>query len=254
MTKRFEDKVVLITGGSGGIGEVTAKLFLEEGAKVAIVGTNDESLEKSKEKLGEILTIKADVSKEEDVKNYVDKTVEEFGKIDIFFNNAGIEGKMGPLVDQSLEDYQKVIDVNLTGVFLGLKYVIPVMQENGGGSIINTSSVAGLMGQPNLSPYIASKHAVVGLTKAAAIEVAKDKIRVNSIHPAPVDTKMMDSIEKMLNPDDSASVRKQYESMVPLGRYAKAEDIAKVVLFLASDDASFVTGAQYTIDGGMLAS
>ena len=127
------------------------------------------------------------------------------------------------------------------------------MKENGSGSIINTSSVAGLGGQPNLSPYIASKHAVVGLTKAAAVEYAGDNIRVNSIHPAPVDTRMMDSIEGMMGSDDSSSAREDFEAMVPLGRYAESIDIANVVLFLASDDSRYVTGAQYTIDGGMLA-
>lgn len=253
MTKRLEGKVALITGGTGGIGKATTKLFLEEGAKVAVVGTSDEKLQELKNELPEVLTIRADVSKEEEVKNYVDKTVEEFGTIDIFFNNAGIEGKSAPMAEQTLEDFQKVMDINVVGVFLGMKYVIPVMQEKGSGSIINTSSVAGLMGDPNLSPYIASKHAVIGLTKSAAVELAKDKIRVNSIHPSPVDTRMMQSIESMLNPEDAASVRAGFEQAVPLGRYADALEIAKLVLFLASDESSYTTGSQYTIDGGMLA-
>lgn len=253
MKKRLEGKVALITGGTGGIGKETMKLFLKEGAKVAVVGTNDEKLKDLKDEFRDVLTIRADVSKEDEVKNYVDKTVKEFGKIDIFFNNAGIEGKVAGLVEQTLEDFKQVLDVNVTGVFLGLKHVIPVMKENGSGSIINTSSVAGLGGQPNLSPYIASKHAVVGLTKAAAVEYAGDNIRVNSIHPAPVDTRMMDSIEGMMGSDDSSSAREDFEAMVPLGRYAESIDIANVVLFLASDDSRYVTGAQYTIDGGMLA-
>ncbi len=252
MTKRLEGKVALITGGTGGIGEATLELFLKEGAKVAAVGTNDEKLKKLKERFPDILTLKADVSKEEEVKSYVEKTLETFGKIDVFFNNAGIEGKINNLVDQSLEDYQRVIDINVTGVFLGMKYVIPVMQKQGNGSIINTSSVAGLIGSPGLSPYVASKHAVAGLTKTASLELAKENIRVNSIHPAPVNTRMMESIEKLINPQDAEAARKAFEDAVPMGRYAEPIEIANVVLFLASDESSFVTGSQYTVDGGMI--
>ncbi len=253
MTKRLEGKVALITGGTGGIGKATAKLFLEEGAKVAVVGTSDEKLQELKNELSEVLTIKADVADEEDTKNYINKTVEKFGTIDIFFNNAGIEGKTAPLEEQTLESFNKVMAVNATGVFLGMKHVIPVMKKGGGGSIINTSSVAGLMGSPDLSPYVASKHAVVGLTKSAAVELAKENIRVNSIHPAPIDTRMMESIELMLSPEDRAAARTGFESVVPMGRYGRAEEVAKLVLFLASDESSYTTGAQYTVAGGMLA-
>lgn len=253
MTKRFKDKVVLITGGSGGIGQATAKLFLEEGAKVAIVGTSDEKLAKAKEKLGDVLTIKANVANEEEVKNYVDKTIEEYGRIDVFFNNAGIEGKVKPITDQSVEDFKKVLDINVIGVFLGLKYVIPVMAKQKSGSIINTSSVAGMMGSPGVAPYVASKHAVVGITKTAALEVAKDNIRVNSVHPSPVETRMMRSLEEGFNPEDAAGVKKAQEAAIPLGRYGEPDEIGKLVLFLGSDDSAFITGAQYVIDGGLRA-
>lgn len=253
MTKRFEDKVVLITGGTGGIGEATAKLFLAEGAKVAVVGRDDKKLEEMSKEYEGILTIDGDVTNEEQVKNYVNKTVEKFGRIDIFFNNAGMEGKVKPLEDQSLEDFRKVLDVNVLGVFLGLKYVVPVMRKQGGGSIINTSSVAGLMGSPGVMPYVASKHAVIGITKTAALEVAKDKIRVNSIHPSPVETEMMRSLERGFNPDDANSAKKQQEAAIPLGRYAEPEEIGKLVLFLGSDDSKFITGSEYLIDGGLLA-
>lgn len=253
MSKRFEDKVVLITGGTGGIGEVTAQAFVEEGAKVAIVGTSDEKLEKAKEKLGDVLTIRADVSKDEDVKNYVDKTVEKYGKIDVFFNNAGIKGKVKPIEEQSVEDFKAVLDVNVIGVFLGLKYVLPIMRKNGGGSVINTSSVAGLMGSPGVVPYVASKHAVIGITKTAALEAAKDNIRVNSVHPAPINTRMMRSLEEGFDPNDAAGAKAAQEKLIPLGRYGERIEIAKLVLFLSSDDSEFITGLQYVIDGGLLA-
>src|SRR5699024_4183787 len=253
MAKRFEDKVVLITGGSGDIGRTTADLFLKEGAKVAIVGTSDEKLARAKESLGDVLTIKADVRKEEEVKNYVEKTVEEYGRIDVFFNNAGTEGKIAPIKEQDMDEVKKIFDINVMGVFMGLKYVIPVMERQGSGSIINTSSDAGLAGSPELGPYVASKHAVVGLTKTAALEVASENIRVNSINPTNIEGRMMESIEKGLNPEKPESIKEEWFNAIPMGRYASLEEVAKLVLFLASDDASFITGAQYVIDGVIFA-
>lgn len=252
--KRLENKVAIITGGAGGIGKESAKRFLEEGAKVVLVDLFQDSLDQTKaelDKLGEVITIQADVSQEEDVKNYVDKTVEKFGKIDVFFNNAGIEGKVAPITDQKVEDLDKVLAVNVRGVFLGLKHVLAVMKEQGYGSVINTSSVAGLSGSPNVTPYIASKHAVVGLTKATAVEVAPYKIRVNSIHPSPVNTRMMRSLEEGFAPGQAEAAKADMEKSIPLGRYGESEDISNLVLFLASDESSFITGVQYRVDGGM---
>lgn len=251
---RLANKVALITGGAGGIGKVTAKRFLEEGAKVVLVDLFQEPLNQAKAELeafGEVIVIQADVSQEEDVKNYVKKTVEKFGRIDVFFNNAGIEGKVAPITEQKVEDLDKVLAVNVRGVFLGLKHVLAVMKEQGSGSVINTSSVAGLSGSPNVTPYIASKHAVVGLTKATAVEVAPYKVRVNSVHPSPVNTRMMRSLEEGFAPGQAEAAKADMEKSIPLGRYGESEDISNLVLFLASDESAFITGVQYRVDGGM---
>ncbi|MFA8439382.1 SDR family NAD(P)-dependent oxidoreductase [Pueribacillus sp. YX66] len=247
-------KVGIITGGAGGIGKETASQFLQAGAKVVLVDLMDEPLQLAKSELqsqGDVHTVQADVSKEADVQNYVKETIDKFGTIDIFFNNAGIEGKVAPITEQSIEDFDKVIAVNVRGVFLGLKYVLPIMMKQRSGSIINTSSVAGLNGSPFVSPYIASKHAVTGLTKTAALEAASANVRVNSIHPSPVNTRMMRSLEEGYNPGQAEEAKKGFAQGIPLGRYGESDDIAKLVLFLASDESSFITGAQYRIDGGM---
>lgn len=254
---RLDGKAAVITGGAGGIGKETAKLFLQEGAKVVLVDLFDEALEKAKNELssfGEVLTVRTDVTKEEDVKNYVKVAYEHFGKIDVFFNNAGIEGKVQPITEITVEDFEKVQKVNILGVFSGLKHVLPIMMKQGHGSIINTSSVAGLGGTPGVAPYVASKHAVIGLTKVAALEAAKANVRVNSIHPSPVNTRMMRSLEKGFNPENAEEAKEEFTKSIPLGRYAEPSDIAKLVLFLASDESAFIIGAEYRIDGGMRAS
>ncbi len=252
--KRLENKVAIITGGTGGIGKATVQRFLEEGAKVAVVDISNEALKTIKSEmasLGDLLLIHADVTQEDQVRDYVKRTIESFGAVDVFFNNAGIEGKIQPLIDVSLEDFEKVQAVNVRGVFLGLKHVLPIMIKQERGSIINMSSNGGLDGTPNLSPYITSKHAVSGMTKTAALEVSKYNVRVNSVHPCPVNTRMMRSIEAGFNPNDADSARKDFSGRIPLGRYAEAMEVANLVLFLASDESAFVTGAQYRIDGGM---
>ncbi|WP_404456476.1 SDR family NAD(P)-dependent oxidoreductase [Oceanobacillus kapialis] len=254
---RLDGRTAVITGGAGGIGKKVAETFLREGAKVLLVDMNQEALNDVKDNLdqyGEVAVIEADVTDEENVKKYVNKAKEQFGSIDIFFNNAGIEGKVAPIAEQKLEDYQKVMAVNGEGVFLGLKHVLPVMSDQESGSIINTSSVAGLGGFPGLAPYVASKHAIIGLTKSAALEVADKGVRVNSIHPSPVNTRMMRSIEKGQNPNDPESSKEEQTSAIPLARYGEAEDIANLVLFLASDESKFITGSEYRVDGGLTAS
>ncbi|MCB1347991.1 MAG: SDR family oxidoreductase [Maritimibacter sp.] len=252
--KRLQDKIALITGGAAGIGLETARLFLEEGASVALVDLREDDLAKAAEGLeGDILTIAADVSSPDDTVRYVRETTDRFGRIDVFFNNAGIEGKVAPLVDQKIEDFDRVMAVNVRGAFLGLQHVLPVMIAKKSGSIINMSSVAGLKGSPNVAPYITSKHAVVGLTRAAALEAAADNVRVNSVHPSPVNTRMMRSLEDGFSPGQGDAVKDQLTASIPLGRYGESADIAALVLFLASDEAAFITGVQYPVDGGMAA-
>lgn len=222
---------------------------MAEGAKVVLVDISEEALSEAKNTLtsqGELLTVQADVTKEDEVKNYIQKTLDQFGKIDIFFNNAGIEGKVAPIIEQEVENLDNVLNVNVRGVFLGLKHVLPGMIEQGSGSVINMSSVAGLEGSPGVAPYIASKHAVAGLTKTAALEVAGNNVRVNSVHPSPVNTRMMRSLEAGMDTNQEALAK-----AIPLGRYGESDDIANLVLFLASDESTFITGAQYRVDGGM---
>lgn len=251
---RLNKRTVLITGGSGGIGKITAERALEEGANVVLVDLDSEALNNTKSELGHddrVHTIEADVSNEEDVERYVKETKEKFGSIDVFFNNAGIIGEVNFIHNQSYDNFQKVFNINAGGVFLGLKHVLRVMREQKHGSIINTSSVDGLRGSPGLSPYATSKHAVVGLTKTAALENAEFKIRVNSIHPSPVGTSMMDEVEEGLAENEADSIKNQLESTIPFGEYAEAIDVANLVVFLGSEESKFITGSQYRIDGGM---
>ncbi|MBO0938720.1 SDR family oxidoreductase [Fibrella sp. HMF5335] len=251
---RLQGKRAVITGGSGGIGMATARLFLDEGASVMLVDLDEAKLKQAADQLGgNIAYCKADVTQATEVDAYVKAAQEKLGGIDVFFNNAGIEGKVMPLTEYPEELFRKVLDVNVMGVWFGLKYVMPVMEKNGGGSIVITSSVAGLSGTPNVSAYVTSKHGVVGLMKVAALEGAAHNIRVNTIHPSPVDNRMMRSLEEGFAPGQSAAAQKQFAAAIPLKRYAKEADVANIALFLASDDASFITGGQYTVDGGMSA-
>lgn len=250
--KRLENKVAIITGGAGSIGKITAKLFLEEGAKVFLVDVNEQELKSVGEELegSRIKYCVADVSKSEDVQHYVNEAVKEFGKIDIFFNNAGIEGVVKPLIDYPDEIFDKIMAINVRGMWLGNKYVLP--QMNDGGSIIMTSSVAGIVGFAGLGAYVTSKHAVVGIMRVSAIEAAHRKIRVNSVHPSPVNNRMMRSIEEGASAGHAEQVKKQFEASIPMGRYAEPIEIAKLVEFLASDDSQFITGTTQVIDGGLV--
>ncbi|MBO9731366.1 MAG: SDR family oxidoreductase [Chitinophaga sp.] len=247
--KRLENKVALITGGAGSIGQTTAKLFIEEGAKVILVDLDEIALKKAATDLGSNAAyVVANVTIAADVERYAKEAIKKFGKIDIFFNNAGIEGVVKPIIDFPEDVFDKVIAVNVKGVFLGCKYVLP--QMNDGGSMIITSSVAGLTASPNFIAYTTSKHATLGIMKTAALEAAPRKIRVNTIHPSPVDNRMMRSIEEGYEPGKGEDVKKAFAASIPLGRYATPLEISKLALFLGSDDSQFITGAQYVIDGG----
>lgn len=254
MGGKLVGKVAVITGGAGALGRAVAELLLEEGAKVALIDLDQKSLSSALERLsfkGEVIGLVSNLSEEKEVSAYVEQVMQKWGRIDVFLNNAGIIGKIAPLIEQTIEDFEAIININVKGVFLGIKHVLPIMTAQKSGSIINTSSVSGLMGSSGNSLYSASKHAVVGLTKTAALEAARDSVRVNSIHPAPLDSEMMRAIEEAVNVDDPSAVRNNISSRIPLGRYGSMEEVSKLVLFLASDDSKFITGSQYRIDGGM---
>ncbi|WP_047414643.1 SDR family NAD(P)-dependent oxidoreductase [Cellulophaga sp. Hel_I_12] len=250
--ERLKDKTAIITGGAGGIGFATAKLFLQEGAKVVLVDVDKENLEKASHELNHknLSFCVADVSKIKDTEKYIAKTLDVYGKIDILFANAGIEGTTKPIAEYPDAIFDKVIAVNLKGVWLGCKHVIPKMEQ--GSSVMITSSVAGLKGFTNLGAYVATKHAVVGLMRVAALEYAPKKIRVNTIHPGPVNNEMMRRIEKDMSPENPEQVLKSFEATVPFGRYVASREIAEMALFLASNESKFITGQTHVVDGGML--
>lgn len=254
--KRLENKVALITGGAGSIGMTTAELFRQHGAKVMLVDLSEEALQDAVNRLGigagqDLAYTVADVTQAADVENYVKETIKRFGKIDIFFNNAGIEGVVRPIEEYPEEVFDKVIAVNVKGVWLGCKYVLPQMKD--GGSIVITSSVAGLGGTPGVSAYVTSKHATIGLMRTVALEAAPRKIRVNTVHPSPVDNRMMRSLEGGFAPGHAEQAQHQFAEAIPLKRYAQPAEIAELVLFLSSDESKFITGSTYVIDGGMQA-
>jgi NAD(P)-dependent dehydrogenase (short-subunit alcohol dehydrogenase family) len=253
----FTGKVALITGAGNGIGRATAVAFAKSGAKVVVVDRDSAAGEATagiiRQQGAAAHFVGADVTKSAEVRAYVKATLDAYGAIDCFFNNAGIEGKVAPTAEHDEDAFDQVIAVNVKGVFLGLRHVLPVMLQQKRGAIVNTASVAGLVATPGMPAYVASKHAVIGLTKTAAGEVARQGIRVNAVCPGPVDTRMIHSLETQLNSADPASVGRRYQSAIPLGRYVTPDEIANTVLFLCSDLASAITGAQYVIDGARTA-
>lgn len=253
----FTGKVALITGAGNGIGRASAIGFASRGAKVVIVDRDKDAGEATagilRQQGGEARFVAADVTQSAQVQNYVKAALDAYGSIDCFYNNAGIEGSVAPTAEYDEEMFDRVMAVNVKGVFLGLRHVLPVMIKQGRGAVVNTASVAGLVASPCMPAYVASKHAVIGLTKTAAGEVARSGVRVNAVCPGPIDTRMIHSLESMLNPTDPGSVGSLYQQNIPLGRYGTAEEIANLVIFLCSDLASNITGAQYVADGGRTA-
>ena len=255
---RLEGKVAVITGATGGIGSAAARLFAEEGARVALVDLDEAALQGVVQSIGEdkaSYTV-ADVTEPEQAQAYINEAADRWGGIDILLANAGIEGTLSPIPDYPIDIFDRVMAVNVRAVWLGIKYAVPVMREGGGGSIVITSSTAGIGGSPEMSAYNTSKHAVIGLMRCAAMEGAADGIRVNTVNPAPIETRMMRSIEEMrvAAMDDSrvtVEVAKQsFAERIPLQRYGDPEEVAKMMMFLSSDDSSFCTGGIYMVDGG----
>ena len=249
---KLAGKVALITGAASGIGAAAAQLFAEEGARVFLVDIDSDALESTAKEIGTEIAdhMTANVADENQTEQYVSAVVKRFGRIDVGLLNAGIEGKVSPIVDCPTDLFDKVIAVNLRGVWLGLKHVMPAMAKQDGGSIVITSSIAGVRGRPGIAPYVASKHAVIGLMRCAALEGAEQGIRVNTINPSPVETRMMRSLEQGFSPDDPDKFRREYAAAAPLGRYAEPREVAKLMLFLASDDASYINGSVHMIDSG----
>jgi len=249
---RLDGKISLITGAAGGIGTAAARLFAEEGARLLLIDREKDAVSALADDLGAGVArvIAADVSDADAMKAAVQAAVDGFGGLDIALLNAGIEGRVLPIEDYPVEEFDRVIAVNVRGVWLGVKYAMPVMRARGGGSIVITSSIAGVRGRPGLSAYVTSKHAVVGLMRTAALEGVADGVRVNTINPSPVETRMMRSLEAQSNPGDPEAHHRRYAADSPMGRYATPEEIARTMLFLASDDSSHSTGGVYMVDGG----
>lgn len=251
---KLQNKVAIITGAAGGIGRATAKLFLREGAKVLLVDRDEDVLAQMTLEMGAAVRYQAaDVSKLEDTVHYVRCACEAFGGVDVLFANAGVEGKVTPLTELSPGDFDHVWEVNVRGVFLGIKYAAPEIAKRGGGSIVITSSVAGLIGSPGLGAYVTSKHALLGLARTAALELAPQHVRVNTLNPGPIDNRMMRSLHEQAQPADPHAVRAGFEAKIALGRYGTNEEIARFALFLASEESSYCTGGVYVADGGYTA-
>jgi NAD(P)-dependent dehydrogenase (short-subunit alcohol dehydrogenase family) len=248
---RLDGKVAVITGAAGVIGSATARLLAERGARIVAVDRNEQDLKAAIRDLpasAQALAVTADVTSEEAVAGYVRAATDKFGTIDVFYNNAGIEGDIAPITKYPLETFRRVLDVNVVAVFLGMKHVLPVMLKHNKGSIINTASIAGLIGSPDIAVYSASKHAVIGLTKSAALQYARDNIRVNALCPGVTRTAMVEAVMAT-----SSEVRSILENHSPLGRLARPEEMAEAAIWLASDKSSFVNAHALVVDGGSVA-
>ena len=250
----FTGRVAIVTGAAGGIGRAVSLALAGVGAKVLLVDLSREGGLETQRQIaaagGESLFAEADVSRGEDVAAYVATALRAWGRIDVFMNNAGWEGAIQPIVDYPDEVFDKVMAINVRGVFLGLKHVLPVMLAQKSGAVVNTASLGSFIGTRHLAPYSASKHAVMGLTKSAAMEVARKGIRVNAVCPGPVDTPMIRAIEARQAPGGTQNLREQRAASIPDGRYADPAEVANLMVYLASDLAGHITGQGVQINGG----
>ena len=254
--QRLDGKVAIITGATGGIGEAAAKLFLDLGAKVMLVARSANKLAATKSRLeahGDLAGSLTDAADEAGMAAAVAATLDRFGGLDILIANAGTEGTLKPVEALSVEEFENTMRTNVTGVWLSMKHCVAPLRSRGGGSIVALSSIAGCIGFPAMAPYIASKHAVYGLVKTAALELGPSNIRVNAVGPGPIDNRMMDSLQNQLAPDDPAALRGGIEASIAMRRYGTNEEVAHLLAFLASDASSYCNGSIHMIDGGYVA-
>jgi len=253
----LEGKVVAITGSGGSLGRAVAERSAKEGAKIVLVDLSEQTAAKTIKSVNKLTPnvhfVKANVTNKEDMKKFTQESVEKFGRIDVLFNNAGIDAEVIQTAEYDEDSFKRVMEINANGVFLGMKYVLKVMQQQGSGSIINTASVHGTRGMKNRSAYVASKHAVVGLTKTAAVENAKNNIRINAIAPGPVYSEITKKVAEKLNPNNPQEHFDIMKALIPADKLGLPEDISNLVNFLASDESAFITGTVMPVDGGMMA-
>jgi NAD(P)-dependent dehydrogenase (short-subunit alcohol dehydrogenase family) len=253
---RMDGRVAVVTGAAGVIGSATVRLLAERGARIVAIDRKGADLDGALKDLpasAQALAVTSDVTDEDEVKEYVRQAVDTFGTIDAFYNNAGVEGEVKPITEYSLEAFRRVLDVNVVGVFLGLKHVLPVMLKQNKGSIINTASIAGLLGSPHIAVYSASKHAVVGLTKSVAWECTGTGVRINCVCPGLIDSRMLSAIFQGRFGGNAPPPMDKIVERIPARRLGQASEVASIVAFLASDEASYVSGSAYTVDGGRTA-